>query len=101
MMKIRPFCKKFSMLGINCLVLGALSYPAWARVDEGQGPESRESPLHPIKVVSTVGNVTNAEALVVGQYGYAPLSWSGVGPRLRSFWTTAATWAACPSLTLL
>jgi hypothetical protein len=74
MMKPRSLLQNFSALGLGCLLLGALSGSALADSDDGQGPESRQPLLRPIKVVSTSGNVTNAEALVAGQEGNATLT---------------------------
>src|SRR6266478_6340800 len=74
MMKARPLLQNFSALGLGCLLLGALSGPALADSDEGPVPESSEPLLRPIKVVSTSGNVQNAEALVEGHGGYATLT---------------------------
>jgi hypothetical protein len=80
MLKKRSLLQTFSALGIGCLLLGALSSFAFADSDEGPGLQSREPQLRPLKVVSTSGHVTNAEALVAGHDGYATLSWGGVGP---------------------
>jgi hypothetical protein len=74
MIRKRPLLHNFSVLGIGCLLLGALSGPALAGADDGQGPESQESPLRPIKVVSTTGNVRNADALVANHEGYTTLT---------------------------
>jgi len=54
-------------------LLGALLTTAFADSDEGPGPQSRESLLRPVSVVSTSGNVTNADALVENHEGYATL----------------------------
>jgi alpha-L-rhamnosidase len=64
----------FKSLGIGCLFSGALSSFALADSDENPGPHSREPLLRPIKVVSTTGNVSNAEALVADAQGYTSLT---------------------------
>lgn len=64
----------FNTLGIGCLFSGALSSFALADSDENPGPHSREPLLRPIKVVSTTGNVSNAEALVADAQGYTSLT---------------------------
>jgi len=64
----------------GCVWLGALclSAPAQAAADREDGPNPPL--LRPLKVVSTSGNVQNAEALVDGHGGYATLTWGGQGP---------------------
>ena len=66
--------RNFNTLGIGCLFLGALSSFALADSDRNPGPHSREPLLRPIKVVSTTGNVSNAEALVADAQGYTSLT---------------------------
>jgi alpha-L-rhamnosidase len=78
-MEPRPLHRNWSAFGFGCLLLAALSGMALAGFDEGQGMESPEPFLRPLKVVSTSGNVRNAQALVGRQAGDATLSWNGVG----------------------
>lgn len=68
-MRTRPLLQNLSALGLRCLLLGTLSSSALADSDESPGPESSEQILRPVKVVSTTGNVVNAEALVSGGDG--------------------------------
>lgn len=77
--KTRLLHLKLSAFGLGCLLLAALSGLALAGFDEGHRPKSSEPFLRPLEVVSTSGNVLNAEALVGGQSGDATLTWSGVG----------------------
>jgi alpha-L-rhamnosidase len=74
MMKARPLLQNLSTFGLGCLLLGTLSGSALADSSEDSGSESREPLLRPIKVVSTSGNVTNADALVEDHEGYATLT---------------------------
>jgi len=74
MMKKRSLLQNFSAFGLGCLLLGTLSGSALADSSEDSGSESREPLLRPIKVVSTSGNVTNADALVEDHEGYATLT---------------------------
>jgi alpha-L-rhamnosidase len=74
MIKKHPLLQNFSALGIGCLLLGALSGPVLADSDVAPSPESCESLLRPVKVVSTTGNVSNAEALIEGHGGSATLT---------------------------
>src|SRR5258707_13606542 len=74
MIKKCPLLQSFGALGLGCLLLGAVSSQAFADSGEDSGSESREPLLRPIKVVSTSGNVTNAEALVEDHEGYATLT---------------------------
>jgi hypothetical protein len=60
--------------GLGCLLLGTLSGSALADSSENSGSESREPLLRPTRVVSTSGNVTNADALVEDHEGYATLT---------------------------
>ncbi len=64
MIKKRSLLQNFKAIGIGCLLSGTLSGSALADSSEDSGSESREPLLRPIKVVSTSGNVTNAEALI-------------------------------------
>jgi hypothetical protein len=54
--------QNFSAFGLGCLLLGTLTGSALAYSSGDSGSESGEPLLRPIKVVSTSGNVTNAEA---------------------------------------
>ena len=72
MMKARPLLQNLSTFGLGCLLLGTLSGSALADSSEDSGSESREPLLRPIKVVSTSGNVTNADALVEDHEGTRP-----------------------------
>ena len=74
MMKKPQLLQNFSAFGLGCLLLGTLSGSALADSSEDSGSESREPLLRPIKVVSTSGNVTNADALVEDHKGYATLT---------------------------
>lgn len=78
-MKPRPLHRNWSAFGFGCLLLAALSGLALADFDEGRGMESSEPFLRPLKVVSTSGNVRNAQALVGRQAGDTTLNWNGVG----------------------
>jgi alpha-L-rhamnosidase len=72
-----PRIRKAVQLLIGALWLGATS----AALADIAGFESRQiGPLlRPLKVVSTTGNVQNAEALVEGRAGYTTLTWEGEG----------------------
>jgi alpha-L-rhamnosidase len=72
--KKRSLHQNFSALGIGCLLLGALNGRVLADSDVGPGPDSSEPLLRPVKVVSTTGNVSNAEALIEGHGGSATLT---------------------------
>src|SRR5260370_1107018 len=74
MIKKRSLLQNFRAIGIGCLLSGTLSGSALADSSEDSGSESREPLLRPIKVVSTSGNVTNAEALIEDHEGYATLT---------------------------
>ena len=74
MIKKHQLLQNFSAFGLGCLLLGTLTVSALANSSEDSGSESREPLLRPIKVVSTSGNVTNAEALVEDHEGYATLT---------------------------
>ena len=78
-MKMRALLEHLSSLGLGCLLLGTLSGSALADSSEDSGSESREPLLRPIKVVSTSGNVTNADALLEGHEGYATLTMTAGG----------------------
>jgi alpha-L-rhamnosidase len=87
MIRKRPLRQNFSVLGIGCLLLGALCGPALAGGDDGpdgQSPEFQESPLRPIKVVSTTGDVRSADALVAKHEGYTTLTMvqGGIAPMI-------------------
>jgi hypothetical protein len=81
MIKKCPLLQTFRAIGIGCLLSGTLSGPVLADSADDPGPQSRQPLLRPLKVVSTSGNVTNAEALVADHDGYATLS---LGITLRS-----------------
>jgi alpha-L-rhamnosidase len=74
MMKKPQLLQNFSAFGLGCLLLGTLTGSALAHSSGDSGSESREPLLRPIKVVSTSGSVTNAEALVENHEGYATLT---------------------------
>lgn len=81
-MKTRSSFQNINALGLGCLLLGALSGHALAVSDDGQSHESRQSLLRPTSVVSTSGDVQNAEALVADHEGYATLTMvQGGAPR--------------------
>jgi alpha-L-rhamnosidase len=73
------------LAGAGCWWLGALSLaPSAALADNPASIASIASyftgPLvRPTSVESTSGQVTNAEALVAGQKGFATLTWDGTG----------------------
>src|SRR6266436_5451730 len=67
-------------VGACCLLLAALAeqatadpLPAWREGDDDGAAHQREF-LRPISVVSTTGNVRNADALVADHQGYATLT---------------------------
>src|ERR1700730_17714876 len=67
-------------VGACCLLLAALAeqatadpLPAWREGDDGGAAHQREF-LRPRSVVSTTGNVRNADALVADHQGYATLT---------------------------
>src|SRR4051812_11150595 len=74
MMKKPQLLQNFSAFGLGCLLLGTLSGPVLADSDDGPGQECRKPLLRPLSVVSTSGNVQNAEALVADHQGYATLT---------------------------
>jgi hypothetical protein len=74
MTKTRALLPNLSALGLGCLLLGALSGRTLANSDNGPGSESDQPLLRPTSVVSTSGNVQNAEALVADHQGYATLT---------------------------
>jgi hypothetical protein len=74
MMKTLPILQHFSALGFGCLLLGVLAGYSLADSDERSGQTSGEPLLRPIRVVSTSGNVQNAEALLESHGGYATLT---------------------------
>jgi alpha-L-rhamnosidase len=82
-MKIPPLFDRARRLALaGCLWLGALSFaPSAALADDTAGIASYfNGPLvRPLSVESTSGQVTNADALTAGHYGFATLSWDGTG----------------------
>ena len=63
--------------------------------------------VRPLQVESTSGQVTNAQALVAGQQGYATLTWGGQGaapmiilgsPPGLNFWSTSYSTYFLPNL---
>src|SRR5271165_5180542 len=74
MIKKPQLLQNFSAFGLGCLLLGTLSGSALADPGKDSDSESSEPLLRPIKVVSTSGNVTNADALVEDHEGYATLT---------------------------
>jgi alpha-L-rhamnosidase len=79
-MKMRVLLEHLSSLGLGCLLLVTLSNSAAADSFEDWGPLSSEPLLRPVKVVSTSGNVQNAEALIEGHGGSATLTLVQGGP---------------------
>jgi hypothetical protein len=59
-MKARPVFQNFSALGVGCLLLSAPSGTAFADFEGDSTPQSGDTPLHPMSVVSTSGNVTHS-----------------------------------------
>jgi alpha-L-rhamnosidase len=59
--------------------LGAFCLPTRADTEAADWRGSNQRLLRPVKVVSTTGNVQNADALLAGHEGDATLSWSGQG----------------------
>jgi hypothetical protein len=79
MIRTRSLLQNSSVLGLGCLLLGALSGATLADSDDSPVLESRQPLVRPISVVSTSGNVQNAETLLAANGGYTTLTWGGQG----------------------
>ena len=77
-MKMNPLVRNISSLALGCVLLGVLSRVSHADPAEDD-ISSPERLLRPVKLVSTSGNVQNAEALVEDHEGYATLTMTAGG----------------------